>query len=98
LPVRAIREQITAALHLVIQLARFPDGRRRVTHVTEITGREGDTITTQDIFVFKQAGIDEQGNVLGELVHTGIVPTFIEQFALSGVKFDMSMIPETLRR
>ena len=63
LPIRAIREQITAALHLVIQLQRFPDGKRRVTHVTEITGREGDTVTMQDLFVFKLDRVDEHGKV-----------------------------------
>jgi len=85
LPIRAIREQIAAALHLVIQLARFADGRRRVTQVTEITGREGDTIVTQDIFTFRQEGIDDKGNVVGQLETTGIVPSFTDAFSLSGV-------------
>ena len=62
LPVRAIREQIASALHLVVQLARFADGKRRVTHVTEITGLEGDTITMQELFVVpSRSGIDEDG-------------------------------------
>jgi pilus assembly protein CpaF len=85
LPVRAIREQISAALHVVVQLARFADGRRRVTHITEITGREGETIAMQDIFVFNQQGIDEKGNVIGSLDSTAIVPTFADKFLLSGV-------------
>ena len=85
LPVRAIREQISAALHVVVQLARFADGRRRVTQVTEIAGREGDTIAMQDIFVFNQQGIDEKGNVIGSLDSTGTVPTFADKFLLSGV-------------
>lgn len=88
LPVRAIREQIAAALHVVVQLARFPDGRRRVTTVAEITGREGDTIVMQDIFSFEQEGIDEQGNVVGQLVSTGIVPSFTDKFALGGINLD----------
>jgi pilus assembly protein CpaF len=88
LPVRAIREQISAALHVVVQLARFADGRRRVTEVAEITGREGDTIVMQDIFTFRQDGIDEQGNVVGELVSTGIVPSFTDKFALGGINLD----------
>jgi pilus assembly protein CpaF len=89
LPVRAIREQIAAALHLVLQISRFPDGRRRITHVTEITGREHDTITTQDIFVFQNEGIDADGRVLGEIVPTGIMPTFAEEFARGGVTMDL---------
>jgi pilus assembly protein CpaF len=85
LPIRAIREQISAALHLVVQLARFADGRRRVTQVTEITGREGETIVMQDIFAFEQQGIDEKGNVVGRLEPTGIVPSFADQFSLGGI-------------
>ena len=85
LPIRAIREQISAALHMVVQLARFADGRRRITQVTEITGREGETIVMQDIFSFEQEGIDDKGNVIGRLEPTGIVPSFTDQFSLSGV-------------
>jgi pilus assembly protein CpaF len=85
LPVRAIREQIAAALHVVIQLARFADGKRRITHVTEITGREGDTVVMQDIFTFEQEGIDEAGNVVGKLAPTGLVPSFADEFALGGI-------------
>jgi pilus assembly protein CpaF len=92
LPVRAIREQISAALHMVIQLARFADGKRRITQVTEITGREGDTIVMQDLFAFRQEGIDDKGNVIGKLETTGLVPSFADQFALSGVELsDMGL-------
>ena len=98
LPVRAIREQITAALHLVIQLARFSDGQRRVTHITEITGREGDTITTQDLFVFRQQQVTEDLKIIGTLEPTGIVPTFIDEFKKSGVVLDMGIVPGEMRR
>ncbi len=98
LPVRAIREQITAALHLVIQLARFADGKRRVTHITEITGREGDTITTQDLFVFRQEQVTEDMKIIGQLEPTGIVPTFIDEFKKSGVVLDMGNVPAEMRR
>ena len=98
LPVRAIREQITAALHLVIQLARFSDGQRRVTHITEITGREGDTITTQDLFVFRQQQVTEDLKIIGTLEPTGIVPTFIDEFKKSGVVLDMGVVPGEMRR
>jgi pilus assembly protein CpaF len=96
LPIRAIREQIVSALQLFIQLTRFPDGRRRVTQVTEIIGREGDSITTQDLYVFKQQGMDDKGHVRGDLLPTGIAPTFEEQFALSGITLDF--VPASLRK
>jgi pilus assembly protein CpaF len=85
LPVRAIREQISSALHLVLQIARFRDGGRRITHVTEVSGMEGDIITLQDIFRFKQEGIDEHGRILGRLEATGIRPSFAEGFAQAGI-------------
>ena len=85
LPVRAIREQISSALHLVLQIARFRDGGRRITHVTEVSGMEGDIITLQDIFRFKQEGIDENGRILGRLEATGIRPSFAEGFAQAGI-------------
>jgi pilus assembly protein CpaF len=88
LPVRAIREQVASALHLVVQLARFSDGRRRVICVSEITGMEGDIVTMQDIFVYKQTGIDKAGRVQGSLEPTGIRPTFAELFTQAGVVFD----------
>jgi pilus assembly protein CpaF len=85
LPVRAIREQLAAALHLVIHVSRFPDGRRRVTCVSEVAGMEVDTITMQDLFKFQQTGIDQDGRIQGELKASGIVPTFIDLFAQSGI-------------
>jgi pilus assembly protein CpaF len=85
LPMRAIREQISSALHLVLQIARFRDGGRRVTHITEVNGMEGDIITLQDIFRFKQEGIDEHGRILGRLEPTGIRPSFAEGFAQAGI-------------
>jgi pilus assembly protein CpaF len=91
LPLRAIREQVTSAIHLVIQLSRFSDGSRKVTNVTEITGMEGQTITMQDIFAFKHEGIDGQGRVRGQLQSTGIRPTFSEQFALAGIQLPPDM-------
>jgi hypothetical protein len=82
-----------------VQLARFPDGKRRVTHVTEVTGREGDTVTTQDLFVFRQHRLDEQGRVIGEMEPTGIMPTFIDAFKQSGITVDMGLdLPMDLRR
>ena len=88
LPIRAIREQIGSALHIVIQLARFGDGRRRIVSVAEITGMEGDTVTMQDIYKFEQTGLNEDGVVLGELKATGIRPTFADMFERAGVSLD----------
>jgi pilus assembly protein CpaF len=86
LPMRAIREQLASAIHLIIQVARFPDGTRKVTHISEVTGMEGQMITMQDIFKFEQRGIDEDKRVLGRLVPTGIRPSFYEMFELAGIE------------
>jgi pilus assembly protein CpaF len=85
LPVRAIREQVASALHLVVQLARFSDGRRRIIRVSEITGMEADIVTMQDLFGFEQEGVGEDGRVLGSLAPTGIRPTFADRFEKAGV-------------
>jgi len=86
LPSRAIREQVSSALHLMVHLARFSDGVRRVTHVTEITGMEGQVVTMQDLFQFRQAGVDAEGRVLGDMTATGLRPTFAEKFTLAGIQ------------
>jgi pilus assembly protein CpaF len=87
LPVMAIREQMASALHLIIQLARLSDGRRRVVNLTEVSGIEGAVITLQDIFAFKQRGIDPDGNVLGDLRPTGIRPQFAQRLEAFGMAF-----------
>lgn len=79
LPSRAIREQISSAINLVVQISRFSDGSRKVSKITEILGMEGETITLQDIFIFKQDRFDERGKVIGKHVPTGIVPGFINR-------------------
>lgn len=84
LPERAVREQIAAAINIIIQLVRFSDGTRRVTKLSEITGMEGNTIVMQDVFVFDQKGIDKDGKVVGEYKATGIRPRFAERFKVSG--------------
>jgi len=82
LTVRAVREQIASAIHLIVHQARLQDGTRRVTHVTEIVGMEGDVITLQDLFLFDfSAGLDDRGSVLGELRATGLRPHFLERLA-----------------
>ena len=74
LPQRAIREQIASAIQLIVQQSRLRDGSRRITNVTEIVGREGDTITLQDVFLFEETGLDGNGRITGKLNPTGIRP------------------------
>lgn len=85
LPVRAIREQMASALHIVLQIARFRDGGRRITHITEVSGMEGQVVTLQDIFRFEQEGVDEQGRIVGQLQSTGIRPSFVDGFGEAGI-------------
>jgi pilus assembly protein CpaF len=91
LPVRAIREQIASAVDMIVHESRMSDGSRKITNVTEIVGQEGDQITMQDIFEFKQTGIGEEGKVLGSLSPTGSVPTFLEEIKSQGMTIDHSM-------
>ncbi len=85
LPVRAMRDYIASALDLMVHLARLSDGTRKVTRVTEIVGMEEDVVTTQDIFVFEQQGIDADGRVLGFFRPTGIRPKFSERLERAGI-------------
>ena len=86
LPLRAIREQIASAVHLIVQISRLRDGSRRITHVTEVQGMEGDIVTLQDAFVFDfAAGVDERGRFRGKPVATGIRPHFIDRFEDMGI-------------
>jgi pilus assembly protein CpaF len=86
LPVRAVREQMSSALDMIVHLARLRDGTRRVTHVSEVMGMEGDTIVLQDIYLFDFGmGVDEDGRFLGHLKSTGIRPSFSERLADHGI-------------
>ena len=85
LPSRAIREQIAAAIHVVIQIARMSDGTRKLTNVSEIAGMEGEVVTMQDIFKFEQTGLDAEGRVKGHFRSTGIRPKFAEKFESLGI-------------
>jgi septum site-determining protein MinD len=84
LPSKAIREQITSAINVIIQQSRLSDGTRRVTGIAEITGMEGQTITLQDIFIFKQTGLKD-GKVQGRFVTTGFVPKFVHDLEARGI-------------
>ena len=83
---RAMRQQIAAALDLVIQVARLSDGTRRLTSISEITGMEGETITMQEIFMFERTGVDSQGQVIGRFRPTGIRPRFAERLKACGLQ------------
>jgi len=91
LPVRAIREQIASAVDLIIHVARLGDGSRKIVSITEIVGIEGEKITMQEIFVFTQTGVDEEGRVVGEFTPTGAVPTFVEELRAKGVSLDQTV-------
>jgi pilus assembly protein CpaF len=86
LPLRAIREQISSAVHLIVQLSRLRDGTRRVTHITEVLGMEGEVVTLQDAFTFDfAAGVDAEGRFVGKTVATGVRPRFVEKLADMGI-------------
>jgi pilus assembly protein CpaF len=89
LPIRAIREQMSSALNLVVQLGRLRDGTRRVTHVSEVMDMEGDVIVLQDLYLFDFGmGVDDDGRFLGHLKSTGIRPGFSERLADHGIRLE----------
>ncbi|MBI4497093.1 MAG: CpaF family protein, partial [Chloroflexi bacterium] len=91
LPVRAIRQQISSAVHLMIQQSRLQDGSRKITYVTEIQGMEGDTVVTQDLFLFEQTGISENGKVIGQLKPTGLRPKYMAKIEEHGIHLSPSV-------
>ena len=91
LPMRAIRDQISSAINLVIHGDRLLDGSRKITRISEITGMEGDTIVMQTLFEFKQKGFDDDGKVLGEMTATGAIPTFVHKLAERGITVDRGL-------
>jgi pilus assembly protein CpaF len=86
LPVRAIREQISSAIDLIVQTSRLRDGSRKIMQVTEVQGMEGEIITLQDIFIFEQQGVDEAGKLYGHFHATGIRPRFMDRLEAAGVR------------
>jgi pilus assembly protein CpaF len=98
LPEKAIRKQIASAVSLIVQLARFSDGTRRLTHITEITGMESDVISMQDLFVFEKQGVSSEGRVLGTFTATGIRPKFAERLKTVGFELPVDMFDQTTRR
>jgi pilus assembly protein CpaF len=99
LPLRAIREQLASAVNLVVQISRLRDGSRRITHVTEVQGMEGDVVTLQDAFIFDySAGVDASGRFLGKPVPTGIRPRFMERFEDMGITVSPAVFGAGLAR
>ena len=95
LPEKAVRRQIASAVSIVIQVARMSDGTRRVTHLTEITGMEEDTVSMQDVFLFEKQGIS-QGRVVGNFTATGIRPKFADRLTASGINVPASLFEHSL--
>ncbi|MBI5595155.1 MAG: Flp pilus assembly complex ATPase component TadA [Elusimicrobia bacterium] len=93
LPIWAVREMVSSAVHMIIQLTRFPDGVRRITYVTELTGRDGNTVLSQDIFRYCQTGVDSEGKSQGFFTGCGVPPKFYPEFKLEGLE---GKVPLTL--
>ena len=98
LPSRAIREQIASAVDVIIHESRLSDGSRKVVAISEVTGLEGQQIVMQDIFTFRQTGVDERGHVVGTFRPTGAVPTFFEQLRSRGLRLDPAMFDPSSTR
>jgi pilus assembly protein CpaF len=96
LPEKAIRKQIASAVTLVLQVSRFNDGTRRLTHITEITGMEDEVVSMQDVFVFDKQGVAPDGRVLGTFTATGIRPKFADKLAASGITLPNNFFEQTV--
>jgi pilus assembly protein CpaF len=88
---KAIRAQIAAAVHIIIQASRMSDGTRRITHISELTGAQGDVVSMQDIFLFEKKGVGPNGKVKGRFYATGIVPKCADKLAAAGVPLQVGM-------
>jgi pilus assembly protein CpaF len=91
LPIKAIRQQISGAIDLIVQQARLKDGSRKIINITEVQDLEGDVVILQDIFTFKQQGLDGSGKIIGKMVATGIRPKFYERLESSGIHIPPSI-------
>jgi pilus assembly protein CpaF len=86
MPVVAIRKQISAAIDLIVHMARLEDGSRKITQITEVSRMEGDVVTLSDLFLFEQSGKDEEGNIMGVIRSTGLRPSFNPRLVLAGFR------------
>ncbi|MEM9445686.1 MAG: CpaF family protein [Verrucomicrobiota bacterium] len=96
LPEKAIREQIAGAVHLFVQISRLQDGSRKCTHITEVQGMEGNTVTLQDLFRFEQAGLTNEGKVKGTLKGLGIIPKCMDKLRAHGENLPVEVFQTTL--
>jgi pilus assembly protein CpaF len=96
LPEKAIRQQIAAAVHLIVQVSRMSDGTRRITHVSEITGTSGEVISMQDIFLFEKQGLGPNGKVRGRFYATGIIPKFADKLKASGIPLPLNLLDHSM--
>ena len=90
-PIRTLRAQIVSAIDLVVQVERHEDGRRRLTSVQEVNGMEGDVITMSELFKFQRRGLDADGNVMGSLEPTGVIPSFQKDLAARGIDLPVEL-------
>jgi pilus assembly protein CpaF len=97
LPEKAIRKQIASAISLIVQVGRFTDGTRRITHITELTGMEADIVSLQDIFLFERQGVSADGAILGAFASSGIRPKFAERLKAAGFELPATMFEQTGR-
>lgn len=93
---KAVRAQIAAAVHIVVQVARQSDGTRRITHITELTGAFGDVVSMQDIFLFEKNGLGPKGEVKGRFFATGVVPKFAEKLQAAGMPLPSGLLDHSL--
>jgi len=92
----SIRQQVAAAVHILVQAARLSDGSRRVMNITEVTGMEGEVVTLQDIFVFEKRGLSPEGKVIGRFAATGIRPKFYEKLQAAGIRVSADLFDQVL--
>jgi pilus assembly protein CpaF len=85
LPVRAIREQIGGAVDLIVQISRLSDGSRRIMSIAEVQGLQGDTVTLQEVFEFKETGFDKNRKIVGQFLSKGLIPKFIQELKERGI-------------
>jgi pilus assembly protein CpaF len=91
LPIVTIRQQFASAVNVIVQVSRLKGGRRRVMSISEVLGMEGEMVTMQEIFAYKQEGLTESGNAYGTFWSTGIRPTFMDRLQTSGIEISPDM-------
>jgi pilus assembly protein CpaF len=94
LPIKAMRQQISSAVDLIIQANRLQGGPRKVTSITEVCGMEQDIIIMQDVFRYRQLGIDQNGRAFGQFEATGVRPTFVNRIEAAGIKLPSNLFAE----